>query len=282
VPSNSRLMPRSEGADSPPPGPPSGYPLVPDNLPEPLTAGAYVVSFARSLAELDAVQRLRFEVFNLELGEGLAESYATGRDHDRFDPVCHHLIVSDVRSGAVVGTYRMQTGAMAAEHGGFYSADEFRLDLLPQDVMDNSVEVGRAAVAKEYRNRQVLFLLWRGIAAYLARNRKRYLFGCCSLTSQDGEVGRRVMQHLERTGHVHPTIRTIPQPGWECYDPEAVPAEEASAPPVKLPQLFGIYLRYGAKVCGLPALDRYFKTIDYLVLMDVAALPADVRAVYFG
>src|ERR1700742_419121 len=86
----------------------------------------YVVRFAHTGPELDAVLRLRFEVFNLELGEGLAASFETGRDEDEFDAVCHHLIVLDRNDNQVVGTYRCQTGEMAAARG-FYSADEFNL-----------------------------------------------------------------------------------------------------------------------------------------------------------
>ena len=42
----------------------------------------YVARLARSVAEVCAAQRLRFEVFNLELNEGLAESHFTGLDVD--------------------------------------------------------------------------------------------------------------------------------------------------------------------------------------------------------
>jgi len=52
---------------------------------------------------------LRFKVFNLELGEGLAASHATGLDVDPFDEFCDHLIVEEVATGKVVGTYRLQT-----------------------------------------------------------------------------------------------------------------------------------------------------------------------------
>lgn len=52
-------------------------------------------------------QRLRFQVFNPELNKGLQRSYENGLDVDEFDPFCHHLIVRDVKSNDVVGTYRM-------------------------------------------------------------------------------------------------------------------------------------------------------------------------------
>jgi len=136
------------------------YPVFPEAVPDAsLDDGKYGVRFARTPAELAEVQRLRFEVFNLELGEGLDESYETGLDEDRFDPVCHHLIVTDRRSERIVGTYRMLTSAMAEAHEGFYSAGEFDLDALPPSVIGDAIEIGRACVATEYRNRHVLFLL---------------------------------------------------------------------------------------------------------------------------
>ena len=258
------------------------YPVFPEFVPELAESpGTYGLRFARTVEELEAVQRLRFDVFNVEMGEGLEESYNTGRDQDRFDPVCHHLIVTERRSDAVVGTYRMQTGEMARRHGGFYSGDEFDLDALPAAVLDDAVEVGRASVAKPFRNRLVLFLLWQGLAAYMQHNRKRYLFGCCSLTSQDREEGRRVMRWLRDADQLHPLYRIAPRAGWECYDETTFEEPCSDLDSVKLPQLFRLYLRYGARVCSCPALDRHFKTIDYLVLLDTEALDPATRGVYF-
>ena len=65
---------------------------------------------ARSADEVRAAQRLRFEVFNLELSEGLAESHFTGLDIDPFDAICQHLVVEHVSTGEIIGTYRLQTG----------------------------------------------------------------------------------------------------------------------------------------------------------------------------
>jgi len=256
------------------------YPVFADRLPaRVLQEGKYEVRFARTAEELDAVLRLRFRVFNLELGEGLDASWETGCDVDEFDPVCHHLIVVYRPTGEIVGTYRLQTSAMAAVHRGFYSDGEFVLSDLPEHVIRDSVELGRACVVVEHRNTPVLLLLWKGLALYVAHNQARFLFGCCSLTSQDPVEGRAVMDHLVAKGHVHPELALRPRPGLECYGPELV-ADPGF--PVKVPKLFRIYLRHGAKVCGPPAIDRQFKTIDYLVVFDVAAMdPRQVRT-FFG
>lgn len=240
----------------------------------PLREGPYVVRFAGDEADLERVLALRFEVFNRELGEGLAESWRTGLDRDRFDETCHHLLLTEATSEAVVGTYRLQTAEQARAGAGLYCAGEF--DLAPlEPVVARGVELGRACIAREHRNGSALFALWRGLAAYLAWSRKRYLFGCCSLTSQDPREGLALARWLEREGHLHPRYRVAPLPSLACA---AGPGPE---PAVELPKLFGTYLRYGAKVVSAPALDREFRTIDWLVVLDARALPGRLWRLFF-
>ena len=46
----------------------------------------------------------------------------------------------------------------------------------------------------------------------------------------------------------------------------------------KVPKLLRTYLAVGAKICGPPAIDREFKTIDFLTLMDLETLHPRVHA----
>jgi putative hemolysin len=237
----------------------------------PITAqdGEYQLLIANNSTLAQQALRLRYEVFNLELGEGLAESHLSGLDQDAYDPTCHHLLV--LHQQQVVGTYRLQTAEMAAQGAGFYSAGEFDLSQMPTPVLQSAVELGRACLHPAHRVPQALFLLWRGIALYMLALQKESLFGCCSLTSQEPAEGKAVMVQLQKLGVLHPSVQVQPLPEWQCYSPEQVfPA----LPNIRIPKLFRAYLRYGAKVCGEPALDRHFKTIDYFVLFDRATMDA--------
>jgi putative hemolysin len=255
------------------------YPLLADQIPDrELEEGRYLLRFAHNEADLDAILRMRYEVFNLELGEGLDSSHATGRDSDEFDPVCHHLMVLERDSGEVVGSYRMQTSEMAAQHRGFYSDIEFDLSMLPPSVRANAFEIGRACVAKSHRSTHVLFLLWKGLALYVAAHRKRFLFGCSSLPGQDPHEGKALMDHLEKRGSLHPELRVLPRRQYRCYDDDFVGTPGLE---VKVPTLFRTYLRHGAKVCGPPAIDRLFKTIDFLVLFDVNGMDPRLFQTFF-
>lgn len=256
------------------------YPVHPERIPSgTVRQGRYVLTFARDEAQLSSVLRLRFEVFNLELGEGLEESFASGLDRDPFDAVCHHLMVIDSQDGQVVGTYRLQTNEMAAENRGFYSNGEFDLGELPPEVSESCVELGRACIHHSHRNRPVLFLLWKGLASYVAFNQKRFFFGCSSLTSQDPREGQAMLEYLTARDHRHPTITVPPRPGLEC-EVESSTAEAVED--VSVPTLFKTYLRYGAKICGSPAIDREFKTIDFLMLFDLESLDERRYRMFFG
>src|SRR5260221_13511632 len=148
----------------------------------------YVARLACNAAETRAAQALRFEVFNLELNEGLAQSYVSGLDEDPFDAVCDHLIIEHRSSRQIVGTYRLQTGVNAAAKLGYYGAQEF--DFQPYEAARREIiELGRACVHIQHRNLIVLGMLWKGIADYAQQRGARYLLGCSSITSQNPAGG---------------------------------------------------------------------------------------------
>ncbi len=236
--------------------------------------GRYFVRFARNEGDVDRCCKLRYEVFNLELGEGFESSHVTRRDRDSYDDQCHHLIVEDVKTGAVVGTYRLQMKEAADAGIGFYSASEYDLSSVPAEILSGMVELGRACTAIEHRTRAVLNLLWRGIATYMLHNRRRYVFGCSSLTSQDPALGLATHRYLLERGYGHPELDIQPLPTFVCE------STEDARTSVKLPTLFTLYLRLGARVCGPPAIDRFFGTIDFLTLIDTGTMDQGIFRSY--
>lgn len=255
------------------------YPAAPDQLPGfEIQSGKYLARFARNTAELDLVLQLRYDVFNLELNEGLDVSHASGRDSDSYDPGFHHLMIIEKHTGEVIGTYRMQTSEMARSHAGFYSEDEFDFTSLPNSFLDGSVELGRACVAKDHRNGRVLYLLWRGLIRYLLENEKRFLFGCSSLTSQSPDLGKRVMEFLAENNHLHPSLHVEPRMNFRCYDDSFV-ADTSIEP--SIPRLMRLYLSYDSKICGPPAIDQQFKTIDFFTVFDAVHASGQTRKLLF-
>jgi putative hemolysin len=237
------------------------------------TRAHYRLRLAGSEQDVRAAQLLRFVVFNLELREGFEQSYATCLDADAYDPFCDHLLVEDLRTGDVIGTYRVQTGLNAAKNLGYYSAQEF--DFRPYEPWRHELaELGRACVHSDHRNLTVLSLLWKGIANYVTARGCRYLVGCSSLTSQDPALGMAAYRTLQSC-LVSEQWRTTPLPAFACV------AEPQVAAP-KIPKLLKAYLALGAKICGPPALDKEFKTIDFLTFMDLQSMAPKTLARYLG
>ncbi|HZU09458.1 MAG TPA: GNAT family N-acyltransferase [Pseudacidobacterium sp.] len=233
-------------------------------------AGKYQMRLAISEQEREAACRLRFRVFNLELGEGLRSSYSTGLDMDQFDYVCDHLLVEDRASNEIVGTYRMQSGNSAKQRLGYYSAQEF--DFSPYEAIRSQIlELGRASIAKEHRSSEVLTLLWRGIAQYCKLHRLRYLIGCSSLNSQDPGEGWAVYEQL-RPFLAAPESLTVPNPSYRL--PEKISTGDLAP---RIPRLLKTYIGIGARICGEPAWDREFGTIDFLTLLDLQQLTPAAR-----
>jgi putative hemolysin len=118
-------------------------------------------------------------------------------------------------------------------------------------------------------------MLWKGIARYAEQCHARFLLGSSSLTSQDESEGMALYEALREKYLVEEVFRTMPHAAFRCS--KAV--EFAVAP--KTPRLFRAYLEISAKLCGPPAIDREFRTIDFLTLFDLEHLPERVRTRFF-
>jgi len=234
----------------------------------------YTLLLSTDPALIEAAQRLRHDVFTSEpgfAGAGASAGFEAGRDADRFDEYCDHLLVREDNSGELVGCYRMlpPPGAIAA--GGLYTATEFDIEGL-DPLRPSLVEMGRAVVREDHRNGGVVLLMWAGILAYLDRCGYDYVAGCVSVPvcAADEEtpgsqircvrdfVRRRHAASEQYTVHPYRPV-TLGGKGLDDIDPPAR---------VAVPPLMRGYLRLGAQVCGEPAHDPDFGVGDFPALLD--------------
>ena len=236
----------------------------------------YRARFAENREDIQAALRLRYRVFCLELNEGPEAAFELGYETDEFDAICDHLLVEHVVTGEVVGTYRLQTGKIAGRNSGYYSEREFDFSVY-RGLRDRMLELGRACIHPDHRSFTVLSLLWGGIAAYARERNVRFLVGCSSLTSQSAVEGWQVYRQLQPY-LAESLLRTCPLPSFRL--PEV--GERFPAASLRPPKLLRAYLSIGARICGKPAIDRDFKTIDFLTLLDLEDLSSVVKARFLG
>jgi len=221
------------------------------------------VALAHSPADIEDAQRLRYKVFAEEMGAKVGDP-ATGVEADEFDPYCDHLIVRDLDTLRVVGTYRILTPHKARELGRLYSDGEFDLSRL-HHIAPTMVEVGRSCVHRDYRSGSTILLLWAGMAHYMKAGGYGHLIGCASVPLSDGgHAAARVRLDLQKY-LTDPEYRVFPHLSFpfERIDPAASG---------EMPPLLKGYLRIGARICGEPAWDPDFNTADFLVWLSLSNL----------
>ncbi len=251
-----------------------------------IRTGQLEVRPATTMAELDAAMRLRFEVFNLELQEGLRSSYERGYDKDAYDAYCDHLIVKDLELDEVVGTYRLLRQGVADKQIGFYSENEFDLSRLKSAVGFQGgelLELGRSCIAQTHRSFATINLLWGAIARYAAERGITHLFGCGSLHIADLTEVQRVYSFLRSRHFASEAYRVYPLDHCRmAVGGESEQPIDSRAAMKKLSPILKGYLRTGAVICGEPAYDEEFGTADVLVLVEMARLAGRYRQHYIA
>jgi len=242
-----------------------------------IRTGAFEVKLASTLAELDAAMRLRFEVFNLELQEGLSSSYDKGYDSDHYDSYCDHLIIKDLKLDKVVGTYRLLRQSVAEQQIGFYSENEFDLSNLKK-LPEGLLELGRSCIAGTHRTYATINLLWNAIGRYATQYDLGYLFGCGSLHYSEIEEVQPIYSYLRRRYLAPEKFRVYPLESCRmAVSDELREMPESGMVLRKLSPIMKGYLRAGALICGPPAFDAEFGTADVLVLLEMKTMAGRYR-----
>jgi L-ornithine Nalpha-acyltransferase len=244
-----------------------------------ISSGPLRVRLAKTEADIDAAQALRYRVFYENLGARPAlETERRRRDSDPFDKACDHLLVLDRSRSSdaeiVVGTYRLIRRDAAARLGQFYSAAEYDIARLV-DYPGEILELGRSCVDAAYRQRPTMQLLWSGIAAYVYHYDIALMFGCASLPGTDPEALATPLSYLHHHHLAPPPLRPRAVPdrylemcrrGRRAIDPARAFAA--------LPPLIKGYLRLGGFVGDGAVIDREFNTIDVCVVVKTDLVSA--------
>ncbi len=252
-------------------------------------SGALEVRLAETEHEIELAQRLRYQVFYEEMSAiPSPQMREAGRDFDKYDAVCDHLLVVDREAHGedgqplVVGTYRLTREKDAAKAGGFYTAGEYDITPmmrgLPQDT--KFLELGRSCVLKSYRARPgTMQLLWKGLMAYVARFDIDLMFGCASLPGTDVAAMAMPLSYLH---HYHP----MPENLMVRARPELFVAMDAIAKADidpreglrSLPPLLKGYVRAGCCIGNGAVIDRQFDTTDVFIYFPLSGIDARYKS----
>jgi len=237
-----------------------------------VVAGDFEVRLARTPAEIDAAQALRYRVFYEEMTAHPSPDMALDRrDYDEFDRVCDHLLVLDRRRGdgpeGIVGTYRLIRREAAAKAGRFYSASEYDIGKMV-DYPGEVLELGRSCIAKDARNTATMQMLWRGIALYAYHYDIKVMFGCASMPGTDPQQHAQALSYLYQNHLAPPEIRVRALPeryvDMNILAPDSYDKRKALA---RVQPLIKGYLRLGGFVGEGAVIDREFDSTDVFIIV---------------
>ncbi len=243
-------------------------------------APRFSARLARTESDLEAAQKLRYDVFVRELGGGGAlVDHENGLEKDHFDPYFDHLLlVDDARESAVIGVYRLLPGERAEAAGGFYSEAEYDLDPLRQSGR-KLLELGRSCLHADYRGGSAMFHLWQALAGYVSDQGIEILFGVASFHGTDVQALAHPLSHLHHRHSAPDLLRVCSRQ----YQPMALLPEsevDRKRAMIETPALIKAYLRLGGGVGDGAYVDHAFNTTDICLVVDTAQMNERQKNLY--
>ena len=255
----------------------------------------YEVFFAKAKeipSLLQEIGRLR-EITYRAVGEGTNKAI----DLDKYDTYYYHLFLWDRAAKCLVGAYRMGLGKeIYKEHGikGFYIQNLFRIEPELHQMMDNTIEMGRAFIIQAYQQKPMpLFLLWKGIVHVTLRYPEyKFLMGGVSISNQFSDFSKSLMIEFMKSHYYDPYVAQYIQPKKEykvklkdadkdfVFDATKADMQkfdkfidEIEPGALRIPVLIKKYVKQNARLVAFNVDPKFNNAIDGLMYIKVADIP---------
>jgi putative hemolysin len=238
------------------------------------------------------IGRLREITFRV-VGEGTNKAI----DLDIYDQYYHHLFLWDREANCLAGAYRMGLGKeIYKTYGikGFYINTLFRIEPELHQMMEDTIEMGRAFIIGEYQQKPMpLFLLWKGIVHVTLRYPEyKYLMGGVSISNQFSDFSKSLMIEFMKSHYYDPYIAQYIRPkkeykvklkdGDKDFVFDATKADmqkfdkiidEIEPGVLRIPVLIKKYVKQNARLVAFNVDPKFNNAIDGLMYIKVADIP---------
>jgi len=258
-------------------------------------SGNFVVLCAPAISIpniLNEIGRLR-EITFREVGEGTNRAL----DLDEFDLYFHHLIIWDEEAQRIVGAYRAGKGnEILSQYGkrGFYIQSLFNIKKEFYPILNESIELGRSFVIKEYQRKPLsLFLLWKGILYFLLKNQQyRYLLGPASISNDLSQLSKSLIVNFFETNYYNKELSRFIKPRKRFIvrkqhniDGDSILKNTSNDlnkldkfiqeidSNYRIPILLKKYISLNAKLLGFNIDPKFNNCVDGLVILDIFDIP---------
>jgi len=241
---------------------------------------------------LNEIGRLR-EITFREVGEGTNRSI----DIDEFDLYFYQLIIWDNENKKIAGAYRVGRGdEIMQKYGvnGFYINTLFNIKKGFYPILEESLELGRSFIIKEYQRKPLsLFLLWKGILYFLLKNNEyRYLLGPASISNDFSKFSQSLIIDFFKENFFNNDLKKyiVPRKRFKIkqnpnFDNEVFIQNTKQdvkkldkfiqdiEPNYNTPVLFKKYIQLNAKLIGFNVDPKFNNCVDGLMILDIFDVP---------
>ncbi len=241
---------------------------------------------------LHEIGRLR-EITFRDVGEGTNKAI----DLDKYDKYYYHMFLWDREANCLAGAYRMGLGKeIYKKYGinGFYVQTLFRIEPELHQMMENTIEMGRAFIIGEYQQKPMpLFLLWKGIVHVTLRYPEhKYLMGGVSISNQFSDFSKSLMIEFMKSHYYDPYIAQYIYPKKEykvklkdddkdfVFDATKADMQkfdkvidEIEPGALRIPVLIKKYVKQNARLVAFNVDPKFNNAVDGLMYIKVADIP---------
>lgn len=224
-------------------------------------------------------------------------------DLDIYDNYYLHLIAWDRNAQKIIGAYRLGlVDRILNEFGqkGLYTSSLFNIRAGFFDSIKPAIELGRSFITLEYQRKfNSLFLLWRGIGAFISLNpHYRYLFGPVSISNAYHPLSQKMMLEYLNSQHGHQQLSklvTAKNANYPKFKKNKLKYEEIAYlteledliadledEPAGVPILIRQYLKLGAKFVSFNRDKDFSSVLDGLIVVDLMKTEAKILNKYLG
>ena len=235
-----------------------------------LEKGRYAARLAEADKDIEAAQRLRHLVFIETAGVAPRQD---GRDADRFDSDCSHVLIKETRSGRLVCCFRLLMLRGGTEISRSYSAQYYGLAAL-RGFRGRMAEIGRFCIHPAFRDPDILRVAWGALARIVDAQGVAMLFGCSSFPGTEAGAYPDAFAML-RDRHLaprrwRPAVKA-PDVVRFARDPRAQPDTRRALQ--SMPPLLRTYLIMGGRVSDHAVVDRDMNTLHVFTGLEIKAIP---------
>ncbi|MFO8023067.1 MAG: GNAT family N-acyltransferase [Perlabentimonas sp.] len=242
---------------------------------------------------MSEIGRLRELTFR-EIGEGTNRRI----DIDEFDLYYNQLFIWDEEKNKIVGAYRVGKGKEILERygkKGFYIQTLFKIDNAFLSVLQESIELGRSFIVKDYQRKPLpLFLLWKGILYFLIKNPEyRYLIGPVSISNRFSNFSKGLIINFLKTNYYDHEFARLISPRHKFRVPISKEdmevifeksndinkldkfIQDIESEDFRMPVLLKKYIKLNGKIIGFNVDPKFNNALDGLLILDLFQVPIE-------